>query len=64
MINANQALDLLNALSEGGSDGGEVSGLSDVSRIDSASDWWSSPDCIAEQSGDGPTTTLAQGQHA
>ena len=35
-MNAHQTLDWVNALSEAESDGGEVSGLSDVSWVDSA----------------------------
>ena len=37
MDDVHQALDWVNALSEAGSDDGEVSGLSDVSSADSAS---------------------------
>ena len=35
-MDVHQALDWVNALSEAESDGGEVSGLSDVSWVDSA----------------------------
>ena len=37
-MDVHQALDWVNALSEAESDGGEVSGLSDVSRVHSASE--------------------------
>ena len=38
LMDVHQALDWVNALSEAESDGGEVSGLSDVSWVESASE--------------------------